>query len=89
MKTVTRVAQFKKDYKKALKARKNIDKLRGIITLLASGEKLAIKYRDHKLIGAYGNAREYHIEPDWLLIYEAGAKELKLIRLGSHTELFD
>jgi mRNA interferase YafQ len=89
MKVVTRIGQFKKDYKRAIKARKNINKLREVVPLLANGKKLLHKYKDHKLAGIYSYARECHIEPDWLLIYEVSIKELKLIRLGSHTELFD
>lgn len=89
MKIITRIAQFKKDYKKAVKARKDLNKLREVISILASGAKLPQKYRDHKLTGVYSYARECHIEPDWLLIYEISSKELTLIRLGSHTELFD
>ena len=37
-------------------------------------------------------ARECHVEPDWLLIYDksgdAKTGSLKLIRTGSHSELF-
>jgi len=38
---------------------------------LAHGELLAEKFRNYQLTGNYVGAREYHIEPDWLLIYEA------------------
>ena len=42
--------------------------------------------------GEYSGVRECHVSPDWLLIYdregplESGS--LKLIRTGSHSELF-
>ena len=38
----------------------------------------------------YKNMRECHIEPDWLLIYkiESELMLLKLIRTGSHSDLF-
>ena len=36
MKVVTRIGQFKKDYKRAIKARKNINKLREVVHLLAN-----------------------------------------------------
>ena len=34
--------------------------------------------------------REYHIEPDWLLVYQIIDDEfiLRLIRTGSHSDLF-
>ena len=58
--------------------------------MLASGVKLADKYRDHSLIGDYRGFRECHIEPDWLLIYciEQNELELLLFRTGRHSDLF-
>ena len=84
-------ARFKKDFKKAQKQHKDIDKLRNIILLLANGEKLDEKYKDHELKGIYKGKHECHIEPDWLLIYEYDNGELILwlARLGTHSELFD
>ena len=41
-----------------------------IFVELFSSVPLESKYRDHELIGNYGKARECHIEPDWLIIYE-------------------
>ena len=45
-------------------------------------------YRDHALIGNYYGARECHIKPDLLLIYEKEDSLITLRRLGSHSELF-
>ena len=38
----------------------------------------------------FKDVRECHIEPDWLLVYkiERTALVLKLIRTGSHSDLF-
>ena len=38
----------------------------------------------------YINVRECHIQPDWLLIYKIYKDSLilKLIRTGSHSDLF-
>ena len=41
---------FKKDYKLAVKRGINIDKLKYVIEILSSDNKLDIKYKDHKLI---------------------------------------
>ncbi len=83
---------FKKDYKLAVKRGLNIDKLKYVIEILSSGNKLDIKYKDHKLINDenYDNVRECHIEPDWLLIYkiENNILTLNLIRTGKHNALF-
>lgn len=46
-------AQFKKDYKQAVKRGCDISKLKTAITLLADGEKLPQKYSDHALKGRY------------------------------------
>lgn len=47
------------------------------------------KYRDHELKGNWQGFRECHIKPDLLLIYELGERDIQLVRLGSHSELFD
>ena len=72
------------------KQNKNLDKLFEVIALLSGGVKLDVKYRDHDLVGNYKGARECHIEPDWLLVYEYrnDVLVLMLYRLGSHSELF-
>ena len=63
-------SKFKKDVKLLKKQGKNIEKLYEIINILACGEELDAKYRDHNLIGNYKGYRECHIESDWLLIYK-------------------
>lgn len=82
--------QFKKDLKLAKKQGKNLDKLFEVINILANGEKLDTKFKDHDLSGSYKGTRECHIEPDWLLIYEIvnNTLILMLYRLGTHSELF-
>lgn len=82
--------QFKKDLKLAKKQNKDIEKLFEVVELLANGEKLDFKYKDHDLSGNYKGTRECHIEPDWLLVYEYqnDVLVLMLYRLGSHSELF-
>ena len=78
--------------KKILSSQKNKDlgKLFEVIDILANGETLDAKYKDHSLTGNYRGTRECHIEPDWLLIYEIRGDVLVLMhyRLGSHSELF-
>ena len=82
--------QFKKDLKLAKKQNKDIEKLFVVVELLANGEKLDFKYKDHDLSGNYKGTRECHIEPDWLLVYEYqnDVLVLMLYRLGLHSELF-
>jgi mRNA interferase YafQ len=65
-------------------------KFEKVVAVLASGQKLPIKYRDHKLIGNNSGLRDCHIEPDWLLLYkiENDILILELSRIGSHADLF-
>lgn len=83
--------KFKKQYKLAKKQRHDFDTLEKVISILASGEKLPAKYRDHPLKGEYINCRECHIEPNWLLVYEIveDVLILYLTELGSHSDLFE
>ena len=65
-------------------------KLAEVIRIIASGERLSLKYRDHKLLGEYEGYRECHVQPDLLLVYkiEQGALVLLLLDIGSHSYLF-
>ena len=83
-------SRFKKDFKQAKKQKKDIEKLFDVIDRIANGEKLEAKWKDHALSGDYSGARECHIEPDWLLIYEVfeDTLVLSLLRTGSHSDLF-
>lgn len=82
--------QFKKDYKLARKQNKKMSLLQDVVALLANGEALPEKYKDHELKGNWSGHRECHITPDWLLIYryEDDILILTLSRVGSHSELF-
>ena len=65
-----------------------MEKLKTVIELLISGEPLPERYRDHELTGKLKGVRDCHIEPDWLLLYEADDEEVILIRTGTHSDLF-
>ena len=83
-------AQFKRDYRLAKKRGLKMEALAEVVTLLANGEALPEKHRDHALSGDYEGYRECHIAPDWLLIYciEDDVLVLVLSRTGSHSDLF-
>lgn len=88
--TVKPTTQFKKDYKRAMKRGLKIELLEKIVELLAMGETLPEKNRDHELSGNWVGHRECHIQPDWLLIYrvEDDVLVLTLARTGTHSDLF-
>jgi mRNA interferase YafQ len=80
--------QFKKDYKKIKRQKKDLSKLRVVIEKLVSQQTLETKYKDHQLTGNWKVHRDCHIEPDWILIYQLTDNVLILERTGSHSELF-
>ena len=84
--------QFKKDYKLAVKRGCDPKELEAVITLLVNEQPLPEKYRDHALTNSrnYKDMRECRIEPDWLLVYKIMKETLilRLIRTGSHSDLF-
>lgn len=88
---IERTPQFKKDYKLAEKQGLDLNKLKEVVTLLANGEPLPPKNKDHQLKGNYKGHRECHIEPDWPLIYKVqdNILILTLLRTGSHSKLFN
>ena len=88
--TIEISSKFKKDYKLAKKRGYNMALLQEVVDLLASGETLPDKYRDHSLSGDYNGYRECHVLPDWLLIYriEDDLLILGLTRTGTHSDLF-
>lgn len=87
---IARTGKFKKDLKLAKKRGYDLNLLSTVVDILAAGEKLPEKYRDHDLSGNYDGCRECHITPDWLLIYEIENDEviLYLTRTGTHSDLF-
>lgn len=68
-----------------------LDLLDEVVAMLASGQRLPEKYRDHALKGNLSSFRECHIQPDWLLIYmiEDDILTLTLVDTGSHADLLD
>ena len=83
-----RASQFRRDLRKAQRQGKDLELLKTIIQTLAEERPLEDRYRDHELTGTWRGYRECHVNPDWLLIYKVDGNELKLARIGSHSELF-
>ena len=83
--------KMKHDMKRMSKCGKDIFKMATALDLLASGEQMPEKYRDHPLRGDMQGYRECHIEPDWLLIYKIDNDQLILLAsgTGAHADLFD
>ena len=87
---VQRTAKFKRQYRNILKRGYNSVLFDEVVTVLANGEPLDPKHRDHALVNNWKGYRECHITPDWHLIYkiEADVLILTLQRTGTHSDLF-
>ena len=93
MRTIERSTRFRRDYKREAKGRQagTLDAdLVAIITMLAGDAPLAPALRDHALSGEWIGYRDCHVKPDLVLIYsKPDDATLRLVRLGSHSEVFD
>lgn len=87
---IVQTGRFKKDLKLARRRGYDLSLLGVVVDILAAGNELPEKYRDHSLSGNFAGCRECHITPDWLLIYEIADEELilYLTRTGTHSDLF-
>ena len=81
-------SQFRRDYKKRSREAGLDALLKTVFDKLLAGDPLPVKFRDHPLKGGYAGCRECHLKPDLLLIYVQTPDEVRLIRLGSHSDLF-
>jgi len=88
MRKLTFTGQFKKDVKLGKKRHYDMAKLEEIIRKLVNCEVLEARFEDHPLQGKYSDARDCHIAPDWILIYLIVGDELRLIRTGTHSDLY-
>jgi mRNA interferase YafQ len=91
MRTIEWTGQFKRDYRRESKGRYRVTldrELFSVVELLANDLPLEANRRDHPLIGDWKDHRDCHIRPDLVLIYQKpDGTILRLVRLGSHSEL--
>ena len=87
---ISRHKQFKKDFAKHFKTMKDkhFQDFINDISILANGNKLPQKYKDHQLKGDFSKYREFHIGGDLLVIYTIENDIIYLLRIGTHSELF-
>ena len=84
--------KFKKDLKKVKKNTKDFELIGVVLKILhqkgVSGIPKSMK--PHKLTGNYKDNLECHIKPDLLIIWiqVESPKVIKLVRIGSHSDLF-
>jgi mRNA interferase YafQ len=88
MRRIAQQRRFREDLRRQKRRGRNIEDLIEAVELLAENGELPPAYRPHKLVGQWKGVWECHIEADWLLIYSVTAREVLLIRTGSHRDLF-
>lgn len=82
-------SRFKKDLKRIQNNPKRIENVGTVLKLLRDTGMVPMQYKPHMLTGNYSGCMECHIENDYLLIWMDEAEQvIKLLRLGSHSELF-
>lgn len=89
MRKLKQTGQFKKDLKRIQNNPGKIASLRAVLEALQATGAVPREYKPHMLAGNYKGYMECHVENDLLLIWLDESKELiKLVRLGSHSEIF-
>jgi mRNA interferase YafQ len=93
MRKIERATAFRRDYRraKAMPRYRDLDnRLTILLELLINDRPLSPQTRDHALSGDWSGYRDCHIWPDLLLIYAKPSPDvLRLVRLGSHEDLFE
>jgi len=85
---LARARSFIKDYEKRRLTDKHYSKFVVLVGKLLSCEDLPIEAKDHSLKGEWRSFREFHVSGDLLVIYKIENEVLKLVRIGTHCELF-
>lgn len=81
--------KFKKDLKRYQNRPSKIEVLKQVLRHLKDNGSVPAEYLPHRLTGNFKGYMECHIEDDFLLIWiDENTNTIKLVRLGSHHELF-
>ena len=84
--------KFKKDFKKIKNNKNDFETASLVIKILADKgvQGIPLSMKPHKLIGNYKDNWECHIKPDLLIIWIQieSPNIIKLVRIGSHSDLF-
>jgi mRNA interferase YafQ len=89
MRVIIRHKQFLKDFAKLNLSDKHFTKLISYLASLVAVIDLPDEAKDHPLIGNWSGFREFHVSGDLLVIYKVTDTELILVRIGSHSQLFE
>jgi len=84
-----RVKSFKKDISKLKFSNQHYAKYILYLGYLLNNKELPPEAKDHDLKGQWSGYREFHISGDLILIYKIQDETLYLLRIGSHSQLFE
>ncbi len=79
---------FIKDSKRLKLSDKHFTKYIQFLALLLDSKELPKEANDHPLKGEWMDFREFHVSGDLLIIYQIENDIIKLVRMGSHSQLF-
>ena len=77
--------KFKKDARQVVYQGRDIMKIFPPVIALLNKQTLSPQYRDHPLKGKWDGYREFHVEPDWIVIYRIVGNILVLELTGTHS----
>jgi len=86
--TFVQTKSFVRDLSKAKMSDKHFTKFIQYLHALTSETELPIEAKDHLLKGEWNDFREFHVSGDLLVIYQIENEVIKLVRLGTHNQLF-
>ena len=87
MRTIERTGQFKRESRGRHRTSLDASLVR-LVEVLGNDRPLELRHHDHALSGEWRDHRDCHVKPDLALIYQRpDPGTLRLVRLGSHSEL--
>lgn len=89
MPQIAYTTQAKKDLKRIANDPERKALFESFVMMLKNGFPIPKIYKPHPLKGKYSNHMECHMKDDFLLIWYDKEKEIiKIVRIGSHSELY-
>ncbi len=79
---------FIKDLRKIQINDEQFSKFIKYVSKLINKEKLPKEALDHSLKGELKNYREFHLGGDLIVLYKNDEKEIILVAIGSHNQIF-
>lgn len=90
MRALVRTSKFKRDYKREKRTDAQLDAVFvPVLEILMGNDPVPERLQDHALGGNRKGYRDCHVRPDLVLIYARSTETLTLVRIGSHSDVFE